>query len=669
MKTCWILIFVSVIGIVKIVGQTENIVYAAAEKLFAYDRFADALPYYFNLLKLDSSNANLNFKIGLCYLNSRSQKAKAVYFLNKALTPTTSYYSEGSLKKTKEPFIAYNYLGTCQLSYSFDQLNKSCEKFKKIITDCKDKDLSAIEVVDLKIGINKITEELNFFNTSSINLKIENINKNHHSVSVDYTSVLLPNHSMIFTFHKPDEKTGVSDEDKLFFEDSDISTFQVASVNIVADTINNINKNEATIATSEDKQTILTYKDENGNGNLYISRLNGNQWTVPEKLDKAINNKGWEPNECISSDGNTLYFTSNRRGGYGGIDIYKSKKLPNGEWSIATNLGPVINTTSDERAPFIHADGITLYFSSNGHNTTGSFDILACSLSDSGTWSKPVNIGYPASKILDDTLYPVTADNKKNNSSTPNKKGSQGNSGTVAIKKVESNEDENYTVTFSNQKQVLLTLLKSTVYNLNGEVPRDLEITISDNETGAIISTHNSNNRAGNYLLILPPGRNNNITYQADGYLCHSDNVDLSDKNCSNEIYKAVEMPFIGEGATIVLNNIFFESGKATLRQISNVELNNLFQLLTRNPTMVVKISDFIITSKENIKRNKKLSRERAQEIRNYLIEKGISKENIIANGYVKSKSYEPKVAQNRSDSHIIKQSDQWVELKIVEIK
>ena len=161
---------------------------------------------------------------------------------------------------------------------------------------------------------------------------------------------------------------------------------------------NNINTpgHEATIGISADGQQLLIYKDDAGDGNIYLSRLMGENWMTPQKLTENVNSKSWEPSATITPDNNTLYFTSTREGGFGGRDIWRSVRLPNGEWAKPVNLGPKINTPYDEDAPAILADGKTLYFASQGFNSMGGYDLFYSVWDqENNTWSAPRNVGYP----------------------------------------------------------------------------------------------------------------------------------------------------------------------------------------------------------------------------------------------------------------------------------
>ena len=160
-----------------------------------------------------------------------------------------------------------------------------------------------------------------------------------------------------------------------------------------------------------------SYKNDK-EGSIYYSKLDGDQWSYGYMLGTDpgditdINTQYHEPSACLSPDGNTLYFVSDRPGGFGGEDIYRCVKLPTGRWSKATNLGPTINTEYDEDAPFMHPDGVTLFFSSNGHKTMGGFDIFFSVKSDSG-WYPPQNMGYPINTTDDDVFYVMSSDGKR----------------------------------------------------------------------------------------------------------------------------------------------------------------------------------------------------------------------------------------------------------------
>jgi len=170
----------------------------------------------------------------------------------------------------------------------------------------------------------------------------------------------------------------------------------------------NTKRHDATVGLSPDGQQIIIYKE----GDLFYSSSNGNNWNEPVAFTKQINSKFWEPSASISADNKAIYFTSDRKEGFGGSDIWMIKKLPDGEWGIAQNLGSSVNTKYDEDAPFIHPDNKTLYYSSMGHNTMGGYDIFKSTLNIDNSWSPPVNMNYPINTTGDDIYLVLTGDGK-----------------------------------------------------------------------------------------------------------------------------------------------------------------------------------------------------------------------------------------------------------------
>jgi hypothetical protein len=166
-----------------------------------------------------------------------------------------------------------------------------------------------------------------------------------------------------------------------------------------------VDGNSYTTGLSYNGDELFVYRSDNFDGNLYVSKFKNNTWSKLQKLNSNINTKYWESHASVSKDDKTLYFTSNRAGGYGGLDIYKSERTRNGDWGPALNLGPVINSKYNEESPVITSDGNTLYFSSMGHYNMGGYDIFYSTRYDNGQWSKPINAGYPLNTCGDDVFF------------------------------------------------------------------------------------------------------------------------------------------------------------------------------------------------------------------------------------------------------------------------
>ena len=616
--------------------------------------YANAIPIFLKLYKKDTTNLNLAFKLGVCYQSSRRFKAECIYYFSKAASSVTANYKGGSYKERSAPIIAIKYLGDAyHLDYQFDKAIQTYEKYISVMEQSKKTDKVVLaeamhEIEMCKTGKRIILEP--------VNMKIETLGNNLNSTYSDYSPVLSADQKTIFFTSRRVETTGdLKDEEGNYMEDIYMST-KINSVWSPAKSIGapiNTERHEATVGISPDGQTILIYKDDDGDGNIYSTTLEGNTWTNPVKLNENINSKYWEPSAFISADGNTLYFTSNKPDGFGGRDLYTSKRTPKGDWGKSENMGPSINTMYDEDAPFIHPDGVSLSFSSNGHNTMGGFDIFTSLRSSDGKWSEPVNVGYPINTTDDDIYYVVSPDNRIAYFSSF-REGGMG-------------EKDNYTATFIDRKETPLTLMKGNVIEESGKPAKDIEITVTDNETEEVLGVYKANSLTGQFMFILTPGKNYNITYQSPGHLFYSENMEIAKESNYYEIFRPVLLDPIVVGSKITLNNIFFDFDKATLRSTSNVELKNLVLLLKANPKMEVEIAGHT-DSKGSETYNQKLSEERAQAVVDRLTANGVDQEQMKAKGYGKTMPFTQNKNKDGSDDPEGRQLNRRVELKIVKI-
>ena len=461
---------------------------------------------------------------------------------------------------------------------------------------------------------------------------------------------------IIFTSRRPGNVGDKTDEYGNYYENIYISE-KKDNVWQKAENIGspiNTDGNEASVAFAPDGQQILIYRDDNGDGNLYSTSLSGDKWSKPVKLNENINTPYWETTGCISADGNTLYFASNRPGGYGGRDIYKSvKTIVDGDWGVPVNLGSTINTPYEDDAPFIHSDGITLYFSSNGHKTMGGFDVFSSikTINDT-TWSEPVNIGYPINTTDDDIYFMVSPDKTHAYYSSFRDEG--------------MGEKDNYMLTFiDTPKCSPIIIYQGEVRDAYGAVIKNVEITVTDITTNELVGQYQSNSITGKYLFILTPGRNYSICYSAEGFMFCSVNKDMLDAKNYCEINNVVQLPSITVGSKIVLNNIFFDFDKTTLRPESKAELEKLFNFLTKYSNLKVEISGHT-DSKGDASYNNALSENRAKVVVNYLTDKGIKPERMVAKGYGATNPAAPNENKDGTDNPEGRQLNRRTELKII---
>jgi outer membrane protein OmpA-like peptidoglycan-associated protein len=422
----------------------------------------------------------------------------------------------------------------------------------------------------------------------------------------------------------------------------------------------NTDENDATAGISPDGQTLYVYRGDHG-GDIYESHLKGATWTKPDHMSSKINTSYHETSVTLGPDGKTLYFVSDRPGGFGDRDIYKTIADEKGKWGDAINLGPVINTQYGEEGVAMQADGKTLYFSSQGHNTMGGYDIFK-SVYDGTKWSVPENLGYPINTPDDDVFFSISASGK-HGYYTSIRKGGYGEKDIYLITflgaekpVVQSNEDDLLAGSKSAVADVMMTaavavktpkvtLLKGVITDSTTHKPLEASIELVDNKKNTVIASFTSNSETGKYLVSLPAGVNYGIAVKTDGYLFYSANFDIPDTANYIVVTKNVALQPINIGDRIVLRNIFFDFDKATLRSESTSELDRLINLLTTYGTLKIEISGFT-DNKGSAEYNQRLSESRAKSVVDYLIAHGIASGRLTYKGY----GMEQPIATNETD-------------------
>jgi outer membrane protein OmpA-like peptidoglycan-associated protein len=607
------------IGIIPSVTKAQDFKkkYDEATVLFNNNQYEQALPLFLAMDTLQADNNNVQFQTGVCYLNAPIHQEKAIPYLIKACGDISEKYNPSSYKEKHAPSDATEYLAKAyHLTYHFDSAIVYYKKFLAVLDSVKDK--PAIKETNREIQMCLTGKELV---ASPVKMTVMNLGDSINSPYADYSPVVSGDESeIIFT----SRRFGDKDYTGQYFENIYLAYSkdgQWGKAFNIGPPINVPGKHAATVGLSPDGQTIYIYRDDgNGDGNIYTTHLNGTMWSAPEKLDDNVDSKYWEPSASVSADGQQLFFTSNRPGGFGGRDIYMSKLLPNGQWGKAQNLGPKINTEYEEDAPYIHPDGKTLYFSSTGHNTMGGFDIFASTLDSNGHWGDPVNIGYPVNTPGDDIFYFPTTDGKGAYYSSF-KDGGQG-------------EKDIYRITFPEKKAESITVYRGVIKSaVDSTTPQNIEIIVTDNATGEQIGVYHPNSATGKYLIILPGGKNYNITYNAESYLFHSENLDVRDSTSYSVIDRAVDLNPLKIGERIILRNIFFPSGKAQLAPESKGELQRLYDIMTKYKGITVEISGHTDAQGSDAI-NIPLSQRRAESVVKYLINMGVDSSRFVPKGY-----------------------------------
>lgn len=728
--------------------------------LFMEKNYAMALQSFEQAYRIDSTNANINYKIGMCYLNLASRKKKALPYMDKASLQVTRNYDEDEPGVKQAPFDAiYQYARALHFNGQYQEAINEFEKFSRIV-GTRSQERSEAILKDIEECKNAIE-----FSKNPADITIKNLGDSINTESPDYSPVINADQTlMLFTSRRPGSTGGERGVDGSFYEDIYASHRKPDGTWGAAQRLFspiNTSSNEATIGLSPDGQKIYVYKDSNG-GDLYYSTLTGETWAGLTPFNDEINSKDWETHITVSSDGNSLFFVSDRPSGMGGKDIYRCVKLPNGKWSKPLNLGPKINTKYDEDAPYLHPDGKKLFFASEGHNSMGGLDIMYSEIgvdeNENMTWSTPTNLGVPINTPDDDEFYAPTVDGKHAYFSSAREVGGFGDhdiyiadlpkgltveplvllKGTVEFNGEHTHPDKvtisvfdgetgelvatatpnfmtgkfllilnpgphgkrykvNYEATgfqpvthsidvapgsayqvveheidfdFINMesKTAGTISLSGTIKNEKGIFIPGVQINVKDNNTGQLIHTYTTSSDSGFYYFVIERGKNYNVSFEASGYLFQSHNIDIPKKSDYLEMKKNVVLEKIREGAKMVMNNIFFDKNKATLRKQSMVELETVYKLIKENPNVVIEISGHTDNA-GNDKLNQKLSQERAQTVVNFLTKKSINKKQLVAKGYGKTQPIAPNALPNGKPDLAGMQLNRRVEMKILDAK
>jgi len=395
----------------------------------------------------------------------------------------------------------------------------------------------------------------------------------------------------------------------------------------------NSENHEGASTFSADGQTVVytACGRENGVGScdLYIMHLEGSQWSEPQNLGDVVNSKEWDSQPTISSDGTRIIFCSSRAGGYGSEDLYMIEKNVFGEWGPAQNLGGMVNTPFSDASPYLSPDGKTLYFASVGHPGFGGYDLFK-TVFENGKWSAPVNMGQPLNTSGNDEYFTIGGSGEVGYFAS-NRGGN-----TLKLYSVEIPEDMRPTPT---------VIVSGIVSNAKNGDKVGAYVIVEDLNSGELIAVNKSNSVTGKYLVVLPAGRNYSVSANKEAFLFYSQSFEVPDNARYQEIKKDIALKPIEKGAKVVLNNIFFETAKATLSQLSTLELEKAIDLMKKNPTMVIEVGGHTDNVGEDAA-NMKLSAERAKSVRDYLVKGGIPAARIQAKGYGESSP----VAANDTD-------------------
>ncbi len=470
-------------------------IYLEAESYFLYEEYNEALGLYQQLIRRMPENANINYKLGRCFLADPFKKELSIPYLEKASKNVGEKYKVKSFKEVKAPLEVYFYLGDAyRVTNQFDKAIETYTYFLGVIDEeIYDKQLVEDQIEACKRAKEQMKTPV-FFAVKNFG---EGINTNRQQ-----SNAVLSGDGKQLAF-----VTKLPFYDAIFYTEKEGGSWKEPR-NLTPE----IKVDGGTYPTcmSFDGKEMYLYKLDGYNGNLYVTRLENGKWTEPVEL-KGLNTKYWESHASISKDKQTLYFSSNRPGGYGDLDIYVSKRISDFEWGEPRNLGATVNSRYNDDTPFITEDGKSLYFSSLGHSTIGGYDIFVSDFNNS-EWSEPTNLGYPINTTSDELFF------------VPNKKGISGYMS--MFRKDGFGMNDIYEIEIFSDLNPRKIGLKGKIKNAEGIDLDNLIVTVFDKSTNKKISETTVDGE-GNFELT---GQSGDIVLKINGrgITDYSDELSLS---------------------------------------------------------------------------------------------------------------------------------------------
>ena len=459
-----------------------------------------------------------------------SKKHLAEEFLLKAISNVSERYTETEPSEVRAPAKVYFYLAQAyHLDYKFDEALNMLASYSSFID--KKKFPNEIKLIEHKKQMSITAREKT---KHPFAVEIQNVGNSINSQWSEISPLLLHGEKMIICTKAGPDATGTKDlNNDLFNEDIYISMKNKdgswSSPKKISENINTA-ENERAVYVTPDARTIIIRRGAEGRGDLFYSNFDGNDWTVPVKFPSPINSEQDESGACFANDGNTIYFVSNRKGGFGGKDIYQSKNI-NEKWLPAENLGPVINTEYDEECPWMHVNGLNFYFSSEGHSSMGGLDVFFAALDTNGKFTSCTPMPYPINTTDDDDYFiSSVSGNRSYYASAHEDLSGHGEQDIYAINLGEISSEEN------NRLAVFTGKITSLSKN------DDITIFVYESISKQIAGLYKPK-KDGSYILILEPNKTYFFSYQLNLHEFYTNTIHVDNEVTYEMIEKSIQLP------------------------------------------------------------------------------------------------------------------------------
>jgi outer membrane protein OmpA-like peptidoglycan-associated protein len=525
-----------------------------AERFYGIKAYDEALPLYLEAIQGGEKDPMVHYKAGVCLqkTNNTNEQIKAIPYWEYALAngsnlPNTLLYDLGDIYLKDE---------NLQKAVACFTQYKEQNKADKAAVAKADK---ALDTSHIAIALMSVPR----------NIKVHNFGSAINTDLIEYNPVVSADESiMAFTALRPNAgKTRSGDKfiEEIYISYNRSGTWSEPKVIPIASLYN-----VGSAGISPDGQKMLIFMGTTTDpGSLFQITKAGENWSKPTLINPVINHpKYLESTASITPDGKTIYFASDRIGGQGGMDIWKTQQQANGSWSTPANLGPDINSKANEDAPFIHPDQKTLFFTSDGHNTMGGRDIFVSRLHNA-KWTQPENMGYPVNTPANDNYFTLIADGTRAYFSS-DRKGGLGS------------QDIYYLDMPEESANIPLTMIKGKILNAETGKPMPTKIYLVDNQTNKKLDfVYDPDPETGNYLVILPPSKNYDMVIESEGFLPYTLNINVPNQDYFYELYQMINLKTIKQfdivvGQEVQVKNAFYDTEQemiADLRKTHEAKL------------------------------------------------------------------------------------------------
>ncbi len=617
MKRFLFSLIILITGILLVPAQTDPKLDKQFEKAVAFYESRkpdDALNLLDKLLKSDPGYIKAYLLQGEIYADAKKDKSKAIAAYQKLL----------SVDSTAYPAVNFT-LGT--LLMDMERYGEALLCFSKILQN----ESIRIETRTESKKNMQICEFRNQRMLHPVSFHPENVGEAINSTGYEFVNAVS------------------SDENSLYFTrraaQGGIETFFVSKRNPVSHLwenaqmlpppLNSENTQGALVFSPDFRFAFITRcnaRDSYGSCDLYVSKRIGDTFTEPQNLGEVVNSPKWDSQPSFSGDGKSLFFASQREGGFGGSDIWVTYLHADGSWSTPKNLGEAVNSPKDEMCPFIHPDGRTLYFSSRGLPGMGGADLFMTKMNADGTFQKAQNLGYPINTKLDEINFIVTA---HENRAYYSRQTSESNPTTDIY---------SFELPAEVRPEPLLIFTGRTFDSITRQ-PIGANFEFIDVKTNQQILQSYSDPKSGKFELFLPPNHLCAVNITKPGYLFYSETFSFEQGDSAKTVFVDFYLSPIQVGEKVVLKNIFFETDRYDLKPESFAELEKLAEFLKKNTQLNIELSGHT-DNQGSTAHNLTLSQNRAMAVYNFLLEKGISKSRLSYKGYGETQPVAPNTTE-----------------------